>query len=282
MIFIPESCIESLVEEDLGLLDLTMAAMGAGGAPGVVECRPKRACVVACVEEAARIFEKTGAAAEVLRASGSRVGAGEACLIARGRAEQLHASYKAAQNVMEYASGIATRTAAVVQNARRAAPAVEVAVTRKHFPGTKRLSLKAAFAGGAQAHRLGLYDSILVFDQHRVFAGGTEGFLPLVREMAARCPERKIAVEAGSPEEAVAFARAGADVVQCERFEPEILRETVAAVRAIDPRVKISAAGGVNADNAADYAATGVDILVTSWVYFGKPEDVKMRFRAGS
>ena len=280
MIFIPESYIETLVEEDLGLLDLTTAAMGIGGKPGLVECYPKRACVVACVEEAARIFEKTGARAEVLRASGSDAGAGERCLVARGTAAQLHASYKVAQNVMEYASGIATRTAAVVRKARAVAPQIEVVVTRKHFPGTKRLSLRAAIAGGAQVHRLGLHDSILVFDQHRVFAGGTENFLPLVREMDSRCPEKKIAIEAATPEEAVAFARAGADVVQCERFELAALRETVEAVHAVDPRIKISAAGGVNADNAADYAATGVDILVTSWVYFGKPEDIKMRFGA--
>lgn len=280
MIFIPDRYIETLVEEDLGLLDLTTAAMGVGEKPGVVECYPKRACVVACVEEAARIFEKTGARADVPHMGGSSLEAGELCLVARGTAEQLHAAYKVAQNVMEYASGIATRTAAVVRNARSVAPQIEVAVTRKHFPGTKRLSLKAALAGGAQVHRLGLHDSILVFDQHRVFAGGTEGFLSLVREMAFRCPEKKIAVEAATPEEALAFARAGADVVQCERFELGGLRETVEAVRAVDPRIKISAAGGVNADNAADYAATGVDILVTSWVYFGKPEDIKMRFGA--
>jgi molybdenum transport protein len=198
----------------------------------------------------------------------------------QGSAGALHAVYKIAQNIMEYSSGIATRCRTLVQNARQAAPRVEVAVTRKHFPGTKLLSLKAALAGGASIHRLGLFDSILVFDQHREFTGGSEGFCVMVRGVADRFPEKKIVVETQSLEEALAFVRAGVDVVQCEKFEPRTLKDTVAAIRQIDPRVKISAAGGINADNAADYAATGVDILVTSWGYFGKPEDIKMRFSA--
>lgn len=281
MLFIPEHTIENLLEEDLGLIDLTTSALGIGEKTGTVDCYPKRACVLAGVEEAARIFGKTGAATEIMRPSALRAEAGELCLTARGTAAQLHAAYKAAQNVMEYASGIATRTANLVQNAKAAAPAVEVAVTRKHFPGGKRLSLKAALCGGAQIHRLGLYDSILVFDQHRVFSGGSEGFPALVRQISAKYPEKKLAAEAATMEEAVAFVRAGVDIVQCERFEPAVLRETAEAARAISPCVKIAACGGINADNAADYAAAGADILITSWVYFGKPEDIKMRFRAG-
>jgi len=65
-------------------------------------------------------------------------------------------------------------------------------------------------------------------------------------------------------------------VVQCERLTFEELTEFVAAAKQVNPSLEITAAGGVNAANAAEYAATGVDMLVTSWVYFGKPEDVKM------
>jgi molybdenum transport protein len=165
----------------------------------------------------------------------------------------------------------------MVKNARRASQRVEVSVTRKHFPGAKQLSLKAALSGGASIHRLGLSDSILVFDQHRTFLSGDE-FVSKVKEMSFRFPEKKIAVEADNEEEAVLFAKAGADVVQCERFEPERLKRLVPKLKGINPGVKILAAGGVNAENAFDYASSGVDALVTSWVYFGKPEDIKMRF----
>jgi molybdenum transport protein len=282
MFFIPDSFIEDLMDEDLHILDVTTAALGIENEKGSIECFPKRGCVVAGLDEAARVFEKTGAVAKVLCANGSFLEAGTICMKVQGTAGALHAVYKIAQNIMEYSSGIAMRCRTLVRNARQAAPRVEVAVTRKHFPGTKLLSLKAALAGGASIHRLGLFDSILVFDQHREFTGGSEGFRAMVREVGDRFPEKKVVAEAQSPEEALAFVRAGVDVVQCEKFAPRTLQDTVAAIRQIDPRVKISAAGGIDADNAADYAATGVDVLVTSWVYFGKPEDIKMRFSAES
>jgi molybdenum transport protein len=179
---------------------------------------------------------------------------------------------------MEYASGIAGRCARMLAQAKKVAPDIELSVTRKHFPGTKRLSLKAALAGGASIHRLGLSDSILVFDQHRVFLDSSSAFLELLPDMHKKFPEKKIVAEAASPAEALAFVKAGVDVIQCERFKPEELQACVPTMRALNPRIKIAVAGGLNEDNAAAYAATGVDILVSSWVYFGKPEDMAMRF----
>jgi molybdenum transport protein len=280
MFFISDALIESLLSEDMPLTDVTTAALGIGDRLGAVECFPRRACVVAGVEEAARVFEAAGAHAGVITRSGSAAGAGEVILTARGAAENLHAAYKTAQNIMEYSSGIATRCAEMVRNARRASPEVEVSVTRKHFPGTKALSLKAAIAGGASIHRTGLSDSVLIFDQHRIFTESAEEFSALVRKMPRRLPEKKIAAEAGNDDDALFLARLGVDVIQCERFEPGALARLVPRIREINPGVKITAAGGVRADNAFDYAATGADALVTSWVYFGAPEDIKMKFSA--
>jgi len=70
-------------------------------------------------------------------------------------------------------------------------------------------------------------------------------------------PERKIAVEAVSLEEVLTFVRAGCDIVQCERFAPEKLEELVNAVKSVNPAVLVSAAGGVNGENAAAYARAG-------------------------
>lgn len=274
MFYISDGYLEELIHEDLQHMDITTLSMGIEEVPGLVECFPKRACVLAGVEEAARIFEKCGARAEIAKPYGPAA-AREVCLRARGTAGQLHACYKLAQNVMEYSSSIATRTAAMLEAARAVNPAVHVAVTRKHFPGAKALSLKAALAGGASLHRLGLSDSILAFDQHRIF---TDDFAALIPRMAAAFPEKKVEAEAESPAEAMRYLRAGADMVQCERFTPEELAAFVKEAKSVAPRAVIAAAGGVNAANAAEYAASGVDILVTSWVYFGKPEDIKMKF----
>jgi len=277
MFYIPDHYIESLINEDLQLMDVTTLSMGIEDRPGRISCYPKRECVIAGVEEAARIFAKIGAGTEILIPSGRRVEGGRICLTIDGTAGMLHAGWKIAQNVMEYSSGIATRTAEMLRNARTVKPDIKVSVTRKHFPGAKALSLKAALAGGASIHRLGLSDSIMAFEQHRVFVGTGDEFLSLIPVMVREFPEKKIAVETDSPEEGLTFVRAGAHVIQCEKFAFKELAEFVSTAKQLNPSLEIAAAGGVNASNAAEYAATGVDFLVTSWVYFGKPEDVKMQ-----
>ena len=176
---------------------------------------------------------------------------------------------------MEYCSGISTRARAMVDAAQAVNPACQVVTTRKHFPGTKTLALYAAQAGGALVHRTGLSESILVFDLHRVFTD--PALLKDIDALRVRDPERKIAVEAGSLEEALTFARSGADIVQCERFTPEEVRLLKSALLQEKYRTLISAAGGVNAANAADYAAAGADFLVTTAPYFGRPADIKMQ-----
>ena len=158
-----------------------------------------------------------------------RVSAHTDILRATGPAGAVHAVYKSAQNILEYCSGIAARTRAMVEEARAGSPACRIVTTRKHFPGTKTLSLFAAQAGGALVHRTGLSESILIFDQHRVFT--KPDVFANFSALKALDPERKVAVEVDTVDAALSFARAGADIVQCERFTPDQIRETVAAVK---------------------------------------------------
>ena len=277
MFDISDNYLNALMDEDLPFMDLTTMSMGIGEVPGIIECYPKRACVLAAVEEAARFFEKKGCEVEIIFPSGTLAEGEQVFMRVKGTAGAFHSCYKKAQIMMEYCSGIATRTNDMLKNARTTNPLIHVSVTRKHFPGGKALSLKAALIGGASVHRLGLSDSILSFDEHRVFV---DDFLALIPIMAERFPEKKIGVEADSVQDALNYVKAGADIVQCEKFKFDELKYFVEEARSISKSVIISATGGINASNAAEYAATGVDLLVTSWVYFGKPEDIKMRMSA--
>jgi molybdenum transport protein len=278
MFWLPDAYLSGLIEEDLHLVDLTSLALRLDECQGELSAAPKKTIVAAGVEAACRLFALAGCQAEILVQSGSAANAGEPLLKASGPADRLHAVYKTAQNVMEYSSGIAGRCREMVLRAREASPFVEILVTRKHMPGAKRLSLAAALAGGASIHRTGLSDSILVFDQHREFIGGVEGLASLLPKMRLGFPEKKLAAEVASVEEAVALAKAGIDVLQLERFNLEELKEAVAKVKSAKPETRLLAAGGVSSSNAKDAAATGIDGLVTSWPYFGPPEDVKMTF----
>ena len=106
-------------------------------------------------------------------------------------------------------------------------------------------------------------------------AGSTDS-PPRVSEYRKAFPEQKLGAEVATPEEALLLARAGIDSIQCERFTCADLEETVRGVKAVNAAVQVLAAGGVTGKNAAAVAATGVDVLVTTWAYFGKPADIKM------
>ncbi len=142
------------------------------------------------------------------------------------------------------------------------------------MPGLKTLGVDAVSAGGAIMHRLGLSETVLVFPEQRAFFDGEPAAWPAA--LAARAPERKIVVETGDLDDAVALARAGADVLQLEKLSPAAVAEVVAAVRAVAPEVVIAAAGGVDETNAADYARAGANVLVTSAPFFARPRDVQV------
>ena len=165
----------------------------------------------------------------------------------------------------------------MVDAAQSVNPNCQVALTRKHFPGAKLLSLYAILTGGGVFHRAGLSESILVFDQHRVFLSDP---FKAVHDAKLKFPERRITVEVATGEEGLAYFEAGADVIQCEKFSTDDLKAFVDAVRAKYPAGKILAAGGINGSNASEFAATGVDAIVTTWPYFAQPFDIKMRFKA--
>ena len=271
---LPESDIERFLEEDLPYGDLTTSLLGIGPLQGEITFTSREQTTLCCTEEAARVLEKCGASVQHFLPSGTTVQAGVTILSASGPTGALHAGWKVALNLLEYASGIATRSRKIVSIAQQVNPSISVVTTRKSFPGTKKIALKAIMAGGAYPHRLGLSESILVFRQHTAFCGGLEQFLETVATLRAKAPEHKIIVEADSAEEALKIASAGVDVVQIDKLPPTELSELVTKIREIAPHITISAAGGINGENAADYAATGVNILVLSALYFGKPSDI--------
>ncbi len=263
-----------LLEDDILGGDLTTDTLGMGGQAARLEFRARHAMTVCASEEALRLFELAGARAQLTRRSGASASAGDLILEAQGTAADLHRAWKTAQTLMEWASGIATGTAAIVA----AAGGVAVACTRKNVPGTKVMSIKAVRAGGGIMHRLGLSETLLVFPEHRLFLA--ESPAQTIGCLRSAQPEKKIIVEVGHLENAQRWADAGADVLQLEKFTPEAV---TACRRALElnsatGRPLLAAAGGVRADNAAAYVAAGADLLVTSAPYTAPPRDVQVTF----
>ena len=96
-------------------------------------------------------------------------------------------------------------------------------------------------------------------------------------ELKTKACEKKLLAETESLEEALRFCRAGIDGVQFDKVAAADLREYVAALRAVNPKLVILAAGGIQENNVEEYAKTGIDAIVTTAVYFGKPADIGCR-----
>ena len=277
--------VDGLILEDCPAGDLTTDALGIGDEHGHMTFAPRADVTVAGVELASLVLARCGCRPRALKRDGAAVAAGDAVLEADGAAFALHRGWKVAQNVLEYMTGIATRAAAICAEASLGHEGCPVAVTRKHFPGAKPMSLAAATAGGCVVHRAGLSETILVFDRHRAFLPRQDGESP-VAALAARlpalrrkAPERPVTAEVETLDDAVTLARAGIDAIQLDRYPIEILAEAVAAIRRANPATRVLAAGGISAANARLAAASGVDALVTSWPYFGRPQDMRVTMR---
>lgn len=169
MVYFPDSYLDDLIREDAPYGDETSTLLGIEDQPGMVVGAPKVTGVVSGVSVAAKLCRRVGLKATEHVKDGDRVEAGTPVLTLEGTASQLHLVYKTAQRLMETCSGIAGWTRQMVDAAQSVNPNCQVALTRKHFPGAKLLSLYAILTGGGVFHRAGLSESILVFDQHRVF-----------------------------------------------------------------------------------------------------------------
>ncbi|HEY9215228.1 MAG TPA: ModD protein [Ancylobacter sp.] len=272
------AALDALLAEDAPYGDITTHLLGIGDAKARMQFRMRGPAVVCGVEAAAELIVRAGAQVEVLTQTGAGVSAGTPLLLAHGPAGAIHRAWKVSQTLVEYLSGIATSAAAIVDAARAAATDISVVTTRKTFPGTKAMMISAIRAGGAEPHRLGLSETLLVFPEHRVFLDDPVAAIIQLRRAA---PEKKVIVEVASAEAAATVLPAAPDILQCEKMSPEEIGTVVGQVAASGGGILVAAAGGVNASNAAAYARAGARILVTSAPYWASPADVKVTIERG-
>ncbi|CAM3557264.1 ModD protein [Hydrogenibacillus schlegelii] len=272
-VFIPRSELEKWLLEDVPSLDLTVELLGLKGKRGRLRFVARQACIICSTEEVERLAGLCGVAVEQAVPSGTKVNEGKVILTLRGSSEELHRIWKVGANLLEYYSGVATRTSELVSKAKAVNPNAEILATRKHIPGTKALAVKAVRAGGGWPHRLGLSETVLIFEQHRVFLSNEE-IRHQLQALKTVAVEKKIFLEVATLEEARAFLAAGAHGVQFDKVRPEVLGEYVGRLKAEFPAGLVLAAGGIRAENVAAFAATGVDGLVTSSMDHGPPLDI--------
>lgn len=225
-------------------------------------------------EEAKRIAELLDCKVVLYRPSKSSVEKGESFFQMEGSFSDIHRAWRLIQNLFEYGSGIATYAAGMLGSIKAENPNCELYTTRKTFPFAKEISVKAIRCGGAFPHRLGLSETILIFDNHKQAFSSKEEYYNALRTLQLRSLEKKLTVEADSTEEAKELIDFGVDALQLDKLTPEQLKEIVAYKNQKNPGIKILAAGGIRQENAAVFAATGVDAIVSGAPYQSRAADI--------
>lgn len=163
-------------------------------------------------------------------------------------------------NFLQFLSGVATATRQLASQLEGSG--TRLLDTRKTHPVYRTLLKYAVGQGGGWNHRLGLFDRIMLKDNHLAFSGRTEGqrLLDAVREAHLQRPDLPVEVEVDHLTQVEPVAAAGADIILFDNFSPDMLRQAVAIV---DGRCLTEASGGINARNIADYRIDGLDFVST-------------------
>jgi len=267
--------IRQALAEDIGAGDATTAAIIPPDEKSEAALIAKAAFVVAGLPFAAEVFRALdkNVAFEPLVEDGARVS--KSAVIARlaGRTASLLQGERVALNILQRLSGIATLTAKYVEKVEGLP--VKVLDTRKTTPGMRFMEKYAVRMGGGTNHRMGLYDGILIKDNHIRAAGGISRAVKLARRAAKRGME--VEVEAGTLDEVREALEAGADIIMLDNMPVEEMRR---AVRLVKRRAKLEASGNVSLKNIREIAETGVDyISVGALTHSAPASDISMRFK---
>ncbi len=246
--------------EDIGDGDHTTLSCIPADARGKSQLIIKEAGVLAGVEVAKRIFHAFDPELQVTQYlhDGDRVKPGDIAFVVEGRIQSLLQTERLMLNVMQRMSGVATRTAEYVKLLE--GTHTRVLDTRKTTPGLRLLEKEAVKIGGGCNHRIGLYDMILLKDNHVDFAGGIDKAITRAKDYcAAKGKNLKIEIEVRNFDElSQVLAVGGIDRIMLDNFTPA---DTKKAVALIGGRYETESSGGITFDTLRTYAECGVDFI---------------------
>jgi nicotinate-nucleotide pyrophosphorylase (carboxylating) len=251
-----DKVVRSALEEDLGAGDLTTDAIIGSEIKGKAALETREAIVLAGLPVFSRAFEllDPDVTFEYHFKDGMRVSSGERICNVNGSLSAILKAERTALNFLQRMSGIATLTRQYVDQVGHLK--TRVIDTRKTAPGLRLLDKYAVGMGGGFNHRLGLFDGILIKDNHIAAAGSITKAVSLAKEKAPHTIKVEVEVEdLAGVEEAI---QAGADMILLDNMSTHEIRKAVALAGG---KVLIEASGGIKLDNIREIAQTGVDLI---------------------
>ena len=251
------------VGEDMGPMDLTSRVAVSASARAIATLVCKESCVLAGMDTAEAVFrEVDGALRWSAKAKdGERIGIGQVVAEIEGSARGILAGERCALNFLQRLSGVATQTAAYVEAVH--GTKAKILDTRKTTPGLRALERQAVRAGGGSNHRTGLYDGILIKENHQALMapGGLKEAIRRAREEFPDCP---LVVEADSVELAEKLFHEPLDRILLDNLSAEQVAQVVKKRKALRVEMELEASGGVTPRRAMELAHAGVE-----WISVG-------------
>lgn len=255
-----DDLIELCIREDIGDGDHTSLACIPADEHGRMRLLCKQEGVIAGIEIAQIVLRRLDPEMhfEQILHDGDRVRPGDVAFYVSGRLRSLLQAERIILNIMQRMSGVATQTAVYVK--RLEGLHTRVLDTRKTTPGMRVLDKMAVKIGGGENHRMGLFDMILLKDNHIDFAGGIEKAIRRVRDyLTERGRQLPIECEVRTLEDIdKVFAAGGVDRIMFDNFTPEMTRR---AVEKVAGRCETESSGGITLDTIREYAECGVDFI---------------------
>lgn len=271
-----DEVVSRALREDFGDAgDITTAATIPASSKSKAIIAARKSGMIAGVELARAAFSLIDPAINVTveTVDGERVETGDIVLALEGPSQGILSAERVALNFLGHLSGVATATAALVDAVR--GTNAKITCTRKTTPGLRAFEKYAVRCGGGRNHRFGLYDAVMIKDNHIAAAGGITKALKAVREKIGHMVKFEIEVDGlGQLDEALS---AGADVVLLDNMSTDDLKKAVALNNG---RAVLEASGNVTVDSVRAIAETGVDVISSGWITHSAPSlDLGMDFK---
>lgn len=251
-----EPIIDAGLEEDINVGDITTNLLVSADSQTTAIMIAKADGIIAGLKIAELVFQKLDAKVEFSPSvsDGDKVKKGDLICTISGAYRALLTGERLALNFLQRMSGIATETAKYVEAIKNTS--TQILDTRKTVPGLRLLDKYAVKTGGGTNHRIGLYDMVMIKDNHISVAGGITNAVNAIRPNIST--DIKIEVETTSMEEVKEALQAGADIIMLDNMDNKTM---TTAVQLIGGRAKVEASGNMNLKRVREVACTGVDFI---------------------
>jgi nicotinate-nucleotide pyrophosphorylase (carboxylating) len=270
--------VRAALAEDIGSGDATTLATVPANATAKAVMRAREPLVVAGIEFAEITFRELSPKIKIERKvrDGRRVKAGTPLLNISGPARAILSAERVALNFVQRLSGVATLTSQFIEAVR--GTNTKILDTRKTTPGWRRFEKYAVTCGGGKNHRIGLFDMILIKDNHLAALRNEKpnAITAAIARARGKFPELKVEVEADTLKQVAQAAAAGADIILLDNMTTGQLRQ---AVKIVNGRAKTEASGGVNLKTVRAIAEAGVDFIsVGALTHSARAMDIGLDF----